>query len=52
MIGEQGLQPGAQRGQGLPLIEGEGGEVRIDLARHSAAFIWKPSSILSEGATG
>lgn len=28
------------------------GEVGVNRRSHSAAFIWKPSSILSEGATG
>ena len=53
-IRQQGPEPGAKSGQGCGKGGGLSGDIGVDLgpSRHSAAFIWKPSSILSEGATG
>lgn len=52
VIREEGLQAGAVGSQGVPQVGGKGGEVRVDGLAYSAAFISKPSSILSDGATG
>ena len=52
MVGQQRQKARAQGGQGCRKGRRLRGDIAIDLSAHSAAFIWKPSSILSEGATG
>ena len=52
MVGKKGMKPGTQGGQCRTLVGGQGGEVGVYLKTHSAAFISKPSSILSDGTTG
>lgn len=56
MMGKKAGKGCAQSAERPLLIRGQGGEVVLDrrgpIAFHWAAFIWKPSSSLSEGATG
>ena len=57
MIGKQRPQTVTQCGEHVPLVRGQGSNMGVDPYRrrvttHSAAFISKPSSILSDGATG
>ena len=52
MVGQQRQKARAQGGQGFRKGRRLRGDIAIDFSAHSAAFIWKPSSILSEGATG